>query len=227
MSKYFLETKSLRGKVKLELVLSNCATKAELKNATSVDTLKFAEKLDLSNLISNVDKLDIDKSKNVLTNLSNLKGKVNKLDADKLVPVPDDLSKLSHVVKNNVVKKDVYNAKIKYIEDKIPDATNLRSNTTFNAKINEVQGEISSITNLTTTSALNAKINEVKGKRPNITNLATTTDITAVDNKLKNVTSNKNEINELSKKVKAISTKGLTKDLINKFSILHEAKYFS
>ena len=34
------------------------------------------------------------------------------------------------------------------------------------------------------------------------------------------------ELNELSKKVKAISTKGLTKDLINKFSILNRAKYF-
>ena len=33
--------------------------------------------------------------------------------------------------------------------------------------------------------------------------------------------------NELSKKVKLISTKGLTKDLINKFSILNGAKYFT
>ena len=48
-----------------------------------------------------------------------------------------------------------------------------------------------------------------------------------MDNKLKDVTSNKNELNELSKKVKAISTKGLTKDLIDKFSILNGAKYFS
>ena len=46
-------------------------------------------------------------------------------------------------------------------------------------------------------------------------------------NKLKHVTSNKNELNELSIKVKVISTKGLTKDLINKFSILNGAKYFS
>ena len=36
-----------------------------------------------------------------------------------------------------------------------------------------------------------------------------------------------NELNELSKKVKAISTKILTKDLINKFSILNDAKYLS
>ena len=50
---------------------------------------------------------------------------------------------------------------------------------------------------------------------------------TDFDNKLKDVTSNKNELNELLKKVKAISTKGLAKDLINKFSILNGAKYFS
>ena len=62
--------------------------------------------------------------KNVPTNLSNLKNKVDKLDADKLVPVPVDLSKLRDVVKNYVVKKHVYNAKIRNIEDKIPDIAN-------------------------------------------------------------------------------------------------------
>ena len=36
----------------------------------------------------------------------------------------------------------------------------------------------------------------------------------------------KNELNELSKTFKAISTKGLTKYLIDKFSILDGAKYF-
>ena len=48
---------------------------------------------------------------------------------------------------------------------------------------------------------------------------------TDFDNKLKEL--NKNELNERSKKVKAISTKTLTKSLINKFSILNGAKYFS
>ena len=50
---------------------------------------------------------------------------------------------------------------------------------------------------------------------------------TAFDHKLKNVTSNKNELNELSNKVKAISTNGSTKDMINKFIILNGKKYFS
>ena len=57
--------------------------------------------------------------KNVPNNLSNLKSKVDRLDVYKLVPAPADLSKLSDLVKNNVVKKDVYDAKIKHIEDKI------------------------------------------------------------------------------------------------------------
>ena len=50
--------------------------------------------------------------------------------------------------------------------------------------------------------------------------------MTDFDNKVKNVTSNKSELNELSKKLKAISIKRLAKDLINKFSILDGAKYF-
>ena len=58
---------------------------------------------------------------NVPINLSNLKSKVDKLNIFKLVPVPVDLSKLSYIVKNDVVKKDLYIAKIKNIEDKIPD----------------------------------------------------------------------------------------------------------
>ena len=201
MSEYFPEPKSLGRRVKVELDSSNYATKADLKTATGVDTSKYAKKVDLANLKSNVDKLDIDKLKNVPTNLSNLKSKVDKLDADKLLPVPDDLSKLSDLVKNDVVKKDVYNAKIKNIEDKMPDITNLATNASLNAKINEVEGEIPNITYLATNAFLNTKIYEVKGEIP--------------------------KLNELSKKVKVTLTNGLTKDLINKFSILNGAKYFS
>ena len=86
--------------------MSNYATKADLKIATGVDTSKLAKMVDLANLISNVGKLDIDKLKNVLTNLSNLKSKVD-IYKSKLLPVLVDLSKLSDVVKNDVVEKDV------------------------------------------------------------------------------------------------------------------------
>ena len=59
--------------------------------------------------------------KNVPTNLSHLKSKVDELDVDKLVLASVDLSELSNVLKNDVAKKVVYNAKIRNIEDKIPD----------------------------------------------------------------------------------------------------------
>ena len=111
--------------------------------------------------IDNVAKLDIDKMKNVPTNSNSLKSKVDKLDVDKLVPVPVDLSKLSDLVKNCVVKKDVYNAKIKNIEDKIPVTINLTTNASLNAKISEVKDEMSSITNLATAVPLTTVENKV------------------------------------------------------------------
>ena len=40
---------------------------------------------------------------------------VDKIDVDKLIPVAVDLSKLNDLLKNDVLKKDVYDAKIKYI----------------------------------------------------------------------------------------------------------------
>ena len=100
--------------------------------------------------------MDIDKFKNVPNSSSYLKNKVDKLHVDKLVPVPVDLSKLSDVVKNDVVEKDVYNAKIKNIEHKIPDITNVATNTTLNAKLNDIKNKIPDITNLAATAAFTA-----------------------------------------------------------------------
>ena len=114
-----------RGDINVKKDLSDYATKADLKNATDIDTSKLAAKSDLASLKAGVDKLDADKLKNVPTNLSYLKSQVDKSDTGKLKTTPVNLSKLSNAVKNDVVKKDVYNAKIKNIEDKIPDIINL------------------------------------------------------------------------------------------------------
>ena len=73
--------------INVKVDLSNCATKADIKNISHVHTSSFALK----------------------TNLANLNTEVDKLDIHKLVPVPTDLSKLSNVVKNDVVKKTDYN----------------------------------------------------------------------------------------------------------------------
>ena len=95
MSEYFPKPQSREENIKVKIDLSNYATKADLKNITHEDTSGFALK----------------------TNLSSLKTEVDKLDIDKLVPVPTDLSKLSNVVKNDVVKKAVYNKLVAKVDN--------------------------------------------------------------------------------------------------------------
>ena len=90
--------RSFGENINVKVDLSNYATKTDLKNVTYVDTSSFA----------------------LNTNLASIKTEVDKLDIDKLVPVPVNLSKLSHVVKNDVVKKAVYHqlaAKVNNIDD--------------------------------------------------------------------------------------------------------------
>ena len=51
-------------------------------------------------------------------NLASIKTEVDTLDIDNLTPVPNDLDKLSNIVKNDVVKKTLYDklvAKVNYI----------------------------------------------------------------------------------------------------------------
>ena len=87
MSQYFPKPLGSFGRyINVKVDLSNYGTKTDLKNVTHVDTSSFALK----------------------TSLANLKNEVDKLEIDKLAPVPVDLSKLSDVVKNDVVKKTVY-----------------------------------------------------------------------------------------------------------------------
>ena len=64
-------------------------------------------------------------------------------------------------MKNYVLKKDICNAKIKDIEDKIPDITNLVTNASFNAKKYEVKNEAPSVTNLATNTAFTAVENKI------------------------------------------------------------------
>ena len=87
MSQYFPKPyEAFRGDINVKVDLSNYATKADIKNIQHVHTSSFALK----------------------TNLANLKTEIDKLDIDKLVPISTDLSKLRNVVKNDVVKKTIY-----------------------------------------------------------------------------------------------------------------------
>ena len=83
MSTYYPPYKGSSSNVKVELDLTNYATKTDLKNITHADVSSFASK----------------------TNLAALKTEVHKIDADKLKIVPVDLAKLTNAVENDLVKK--------------------------------------------------------------------------------------------------------------------------
>ena len=182
MSQYFPKPfRNFGGNINVKVDLSNYATKTDIKNISHVDTSSFALK----------------------TNLAGLKTEVDKLDIDKLAPVPVDLSKLSDVVKNDVVKKTVYDKlvakvnnidtsdfvlKTKYqtdkteLEKKIPDVTDFVKKT----KLTELENKILNNSNLATKTALTT----VENKIPNVSNLVKTTDyntkITDIENKVNN-----------------------------------------
>ena len=98
---YYPLYKSSSNNVKVELDLTNYATKTDLKNITHVDVSSYASK----------------------TNLAALKTEVGKIDVDKLKTTPTDLAKLSNVVKNDVLKKTDYNNKVTSIEAQIEGLT--------------------------------------------------------------------------------------------------------
>ena len=83
--------------MEVELDVSNYATKSDFEkcNTGFWHIKNWKKKKDLPNLKHNVDKLNIDKLKNVPSNLSSLKIKVDILNVDKLEPVPVDISKLN------------------------------------------------------------------------------------------------------------------------------------
>ena len=87
MSQYFPKPyEPFVGDINIKVDLSNYGAKTDIKNISRIDTSSFALK----------------------TNLANLKNEIDKLKIDKLAPVPVDLSKPSDVVKNDVLKKTVY-----------------------------------------------------------------------------------------------------------------------
>ena len=98
---HYSPNKSSSNNVKVELDLTNYATKTDLKIITHVDVSSFASK----------------------TNLAALKTEVDKIDTDKLKTAPTDLAKLTNAIENDVVKKTDYNIKVTSIESEIAGLT--------------------------------------------------------------------------------------------------------
>ena len=119
MSQYFPKPyEPFVGDINVKVDLSNYATKTDIKNISHVDTSSFALK----------------------TNLASLKTEVDKLDVNKLVPVPVDLSKLSDVVKNDVVKKTVYDKLVAKVNNIDTSAFLLR--TKYDTDKSEIENKI-------------------------------------------------------------------------------------
>ena len=154
------------GDISLKLDLSNYLTKADLKGARGVNMSNLAAKSDLASLKAEVDKIDVNKLKNV----------------------PVDLSKVSNVLNNDVVKKTVY--------EKLVAKVNATYTSGFVLKTKyDRYNQVSKRNSMTLTKKYlilvellkNAKISEIEGKIPSISGLAITAVLTAFENKIPNV----------------------------------------
>ena len=120
MNQYFPKPYGTFGrKINFKVDLSNYVTKLDLKEAAVTDTTTFALK----------------------SNLTSLKTEVDKLGIDKLVQIPVDLSKLSDIVKNDVVKKTVYNKLVTKVNN--IDTTSFVSKTKYNTDQSNLEKKIS------------------------------------------------------------------------------------
>ena len=150
MSLYFPKLyEPLAGDINVKVDLSSYATKTDIKNISHVDTSSFALETNLANLITEVDKLDI----------------------DKLAPVPVDLSKLSDVVKSDVVKKTVYDKLVARINS--IDTSGFLLKTKYDTDKSEIENKITNTSDVVKKTDYNVKITEIDRKIPHVSSLAT------------------------------------------------------
>ena len=99
--------------------------------------------------------------------------------------IPVDLSKLSDVVKNDVVKKTVYDKLVAKVNN--IDTSDFVLKTNFNTKFTGLENKIPNTNGLVKKTDYNTKITELENKIPDISNLATKTALTAIENKIPSV----------------------------------------
>ena len=177
-SQYYPPYKSSSNNIKVELDLSNYATKKDINGITHVDVSGFGSK----------------------TNLAALKTEVDKIDADKLKTIPVDLAKLSNVVKNEVVKKTDYNAKVTNIESQIAGLTkNTLDNLGYITKLKAVDTSnfVLKTKLASDVTTLENKMDIAEKKNPDISELATKT---SLNNYLKTSTFN-SKVTEVENKI--------------------------
>ena len=180
MSTFHPPYKSSSSNVKVELDLTNYATKTDLKNITHVDVSSFASKTNLAALKTEADKIDVDKSKTA----------------------PVDLAKLTNAVENDLVKKTVYNTKVTSIQAQIAGLTqNTVDDLVDIAKLKAIDTNSFLLkTKLASdVTTLENKIDTIDKEIPDISRLATKTSLTSY---LQTATFN-SKVTEVENKIKA------------------------
>ena len=172
MGQYFPPYNNSSENIKVELDLSNYATKKDIKDIAHVDTSSYAIK----------------------TNLAALKTEVDNIDTDKLKTVPNDLAKLSNIVKNDAVKKADYNTLKSKVDGTDTSAFVTRTKFTadtnaLNDKIDKVEKKIPVLTDFVTTArfyheknllATKTALTTVENKIPDVSTLATKTSLSSL-----------------------------------------------
>ena len=198
MGDYLTDYRPRTNNVKVELSLSNYATKEDLKNITHVDTSSFALKSNLSALKTEVDRLDIRKLGTIPTDAAKLTNKVandsvGKTDFNSLKTKVNenetDNDSLEIKVTNNhlTTESGINNLKIKV--DRI-DLTKYVLKSNYDTKIGNLELKIPDISGLLQTSSFNSKVTELENKiktavqKPYISNLANKTELKNVENKI-------------------------------------------
>ena len=95
------------------------------------------------------------------------------------------MSKLSNVVKNDVVREDVYNKLVAKVNN--IDTSGFVLKTKYDTDKSELENKIPDTSGLIKKTDYNTKITETEGKIPDISNLATKTALTTVENKIPDV----------------------------------------
>ena len=190
MSRYFPLYNNSGENIKVELDLSNYATKKDIKDITHIDASGFASK----------------------TNLAALKTEIDKIDSDKLKTVSDDLAKLSNAVKNDVVKKTDYNTLKSKIDGIVGRTKYETDGKAIYDKIDAVEKKIPVLTDFVTTARFNHEKNllatktaltTVENKIPDISTLATKTSLSS----LLPVSTFNSKVTELEGKVTTVDNK--------------------
>ena len=179
MRQYFPKSFNLHfgDSIKVKVDFSNYETKTDIKNISHTDTSRFALKADLTNIKTEVNKIDIDKLVTVPTDLSKL-GNVDvikKTGYDKLV------AKVNSIDTSDFVLKTKYQTDKTEIENKIPDTSDLVEKTDYSTKVTEIENKIPDIRNLPT----KAVFTTVENKIPNVSNLVKKQTITQKLQRLK------------------------------------------